>query len=471
MLRLSLILLISWTCVGCAVGAGRSVRELDPARRAVRLLETEPELARAVRRSAISRPATLTAIENDRGPGLGETEAANCSRFRVAAPADPATLVSAWEAGLGRPGSAHRWLLDPVVGSRDVMLGEAAHASGLRAERDELVVCAAHPMPDWSSRVAHPELWPHRVDPVSLRVTGDGPFRWSADGTSLVRSKSGPGRASWPERIELVQARDREAAALISRGEVDLAIVYGVTADTLLRAAAEQVRLERIAGWDKVYALWLDPSSRWVNDPRFRRWLAGSIDRDAMVRFVFGGRGEPAFRLLAGGNKTAPGPTTAPPPIAPSSSPRLALTFDGEDPHARSIAARIKAVLEQDGLALDLEPRSGEERRGWLADRFQMALVAHHPPVADPVLALQHTLWPLGEAAAEAFRRLDRASRISPERRRHDRAALVEDSLLADARLIPLVRLHAWLVRHNDLTGVSAGRYGILRLERVEWVR
>ncbi len=80
-------------------------------------------------------------------------------------------------------------------------------------------------------------------------------------------------------------------------------------------------------------------------------------------------------------------------------------------------------------------------------------------------------MWPLGEAAAEAFQRLDRASRISAERRRHERAALVEDSLLADARLIPLVCLHAWLVQHNDLTGVSAGRYGILRLERAEWVR
>ncbi len=467
--RLVLILLISWTCAGCALSPARSVRDPDLSHRPLRFLETEPELARAVQRSAVSRPATLTAIDNQRGPGVGDPEQASCSRFRVAPPADPETLVATWEAGLRRPGSAHRWLLGSLVGSRDLVFAGAAHASGLRVEGGTLVVCAAHPMPDWSSRVAHPELWPHRVDPVSLRAYGDGPFRWSADGTALVRSESGP--ASRLERIELLQAPDREAADWISRGQVDLAIVYGVTADTLLTADALPVRLERIPGWDKVYALWLNPASRWVNDPRFRRWLAGTIDRDALVRLVFGGRGEPAFRLLAGKHETAPWPTSGRPPIAPSSSPRLALTFDEEDPHARSIAARIKAVLEQAGLVLDLEPRSAEERRALLDGRFQMALVVHHSPIADPVLALQNTLWPLGPSAAEAFQRLDRASRISPERRRYERAALVEDSLLADARLIPLVQLHAWLVRHKDLIHVRAGRYGILRLERAEWTR
>ncbi len=446
----------------------RPVGGEEPGPRAVRLLETEPDQARAVRRSAVSRRAVLTVIDNG-GPGVGDPEGTSCSRFRVAPPADPETIISAWEAGLRRPDGAHRWLLAPVLGSRELVLAGATHASGLRDERGMLVVCAANPMPDWPLRVAHPELWPHRVDPVSRQVQGDGPFRWSADGTSLVRSRPGP--ASRTERIELVQAQDREAAALISRGQVDLAIVYGATADTLLDADAPPVRLERIPGWDKVYALWLNPASRWVNDPRFRRWLAGTIDREAMVRLVFGGRGEPAFRLRTGDDETLPWPATAGRPIAPSSSPRLVLTFDGEDPHARSIAARIKAVLEQDGLVLDLEPRSGDERRAWLESGFQMALVAHHPPIADPVLGLQHTLWPLGQAAADAFQRLDRASRISPDHRRHERAALVEDSLLAEARLIPLVRLHAWLVRHNDLTGISAGRYGILRLERAEWVR
>ena len=288
--RLVLILLISWTCAGCALSPARSVRDPDLSHRPLRFLETEPELARAVQRSAVSRPATLTAIDNQRGPGVGDPEQASCSRFRVAPPADPETLVASWEAGLRRPGSAHRWLLGSLVGSRDLVFAGAAHASGLRVEDGTLVVCAAHPMPDWSSRVAHPELWPHRVDPVSLRAYGDGPFRWSADGTALVRSETGP--ASRLERIELLQAPDREAADWISRGQVDLAIVYGVTADTLLTADALPVRLERIPGWDKVYALWLNPASRWVNDPRFRRWLAGSIDREAMVRFVFGGRGD-----------------------------------------------------------------------------------------------------------------------------------------------------------------------------------
>lgn len=452
--RLSLILLISWICAGCAVDPARPTERPDAPRRALRLLETEPGLARAVRHSALCRPPALTEIE-------GDPDQPSCRRFRVAPPADPQSVVAAWEAGLRRPDSAHRWLLEPLAGSRDLVFGGAAHASGLRAEHDTLVLCMARAMPDLSLRVAHPDLWPHRVDPVSLRVQGDGPFRWSADGTALVRTE--PGRASRPGRIEFVRAPDRDAAGLISRGQVDLAIAYGVTADTLLTADASPVHLERIPDWDKVYALWLNPSSRWLNDPRFRRWLAASIDREAMVRLVFGGRGEPAFRLLGGEHRTVPGPTNGGRPIASSSSPRLALTFDAQDPHARSIAARIKAELEQDGLLLELQPGP--------KGRFQMALVAHHPPIADPLLALQHTLWPLGDAAAEALRLLDRASRIAHPRRRRERAARLEDDLLADARLIPLLRLHAWLVRHRDLRGVSAGRYGILRFDRAEWVR
>ena len=113
--RLSLILLISWICAGCAVDPARPEYDPSPARRAVRLLETEPELARAVRRSALSRPAALTEIENERGAGVGDSEQGSCRRFRVAPPADPQTIVSAWEAGLRRPDSAHRWLLNPLV--------------------------------------------------------------------------------------------------------------------------------------------------------------------------------------------------------------------------------------------------------------------------------------------------------------------------------------------------------------------
>ena len=141
------------------------------------------------------------------------------------------------------------------------------------------------------------------------------------------------------------------------------------------------------------------------------------------------------------------------------------MSFDGDDPHARSIAARIKAVLERERAGVRLE-LVGHERDG-----SQLTLVTHHPPVADPLLALLDTLWPLRGMANDEIRRLLRATQIDDSDRRAQRASEIEGRLIEDARLVPLIRLHAWLAQRSDLSGVDTGRYGVLRLERAEWVR
>lgn len=440
--RFSLILLISWVCAGCATGPAVPVREPVPRTRAVRLLESDPALARLVRRSISLVPVKLTALEEQSAP--------DCRRFRVESPSEPQRIVSAWKSGLLSGDGARPWLLGPLIGN------------ALRVERDTLVVCASRPTPDWPERAQHPDLWP---------VRDDGPFHWNVEGNALLRSRPASRGTRRVERIDFVKALDREAAMLISTGKIDAGIVYGRTADMLLAIDNLPVRLERVPEWDKVYALWLSSSTRWLNDPRFRHWLAGAIDRDSAVRYLFAGRGEPVSRLLAGGRQRSPAPAGAP-PFATSSDPRLTLTFDIEDLHASGIAARVKAALLQNGVTLEIFGRSPvDARQGLEQGRFHMALVSHHPPLDDPVLALQDTLGPLGNAAANAMRRLDRVSRISSEEARRERALLAEDSLLGDATLVPLLRLHAWLVRSHDLQKMAVGRYGVLRFDRAEWRR
>ena len=46
-----------------------------------------------------------------------------------------------------------------------------------------------------------------------------------------------------------------------------------------------------------------------------------------------------------------------------------------------------------------------------------------------------------------------------------------EQTLVAEGRLLPVVRLFAWLATAPDLEGVRAGAYGILQLDRARWSR
>lgn len=129
-------------------------------------------------------------------------------------------------------------------------------------------------------------------------------------------------------------------------------------------------------------------------------------------------------------------------------------------------------MLEQAGLSVLLVPTRGDRFREALDDdRFQMALIAHRPPVIDPVLALQHTLWELGNPSPEAWDALQRASWWDREDRRLSAARFAEDTLLREARLVPLVRVYAWLATRPGLEGVVAGPWGVLRLENARWVR
>jgi MarR-like DNA-binding transcriptional regulator SgrR of sgrS sRNA len=463
MARFRLILVISWICAGCAATFPRPSLEPDQSARPLRLLETEPGQVRMLGRSLVAAPPFVT----------GDSGEADCQRFSTSGAEDrrldAGDVVADWEAGLREVDGPYGWLLQPVAGAVDVALGATAHAAGLRADEDSLVVCTERPTPDWAARLEHPALWPVVRDPPTGRDRGSGPFRWSDDGTALLRVARDGKRPARVDRIEIVRDRAQDAVSLFGEGQLDLAIVYGRAAGEIRAPRDGTVRMERLPGWDKIYALWLGSEGRWVNDPAFRRWVAAVIDRESMVRYLFGTQGQTAQGLTDAGRPRAT--PAAGRPFSRTSSPRLTLAFDRRDRHAESIAARIKAVLEREGVKLLLEPRDSMGRGAQSEDEPAVMLMAHHPPVGDPVLGLLDTLWPLRVVAREEIRRLLRATRISDPGRRGERAGEVESRLIDDARLVPLVRLQAWLARREGLSGVGAGRYGVLRLDRAEWVR
>ena len=448
--RLLVILLVSWVYVGCATGPAPP-QTLPRSGGRVGLLPSSPAQA-----SAIGDSVTWGRLAPDgllRPAGEGRE---NCALFRFVGreqfpdgrPVNAESVIADWEATLDRGDGPADWLL--------------AHVTILDEDPDgRLRICTETRSPDWSARLSHPGLW---------LQSGPGSFLPTDEtGVWTAAPLSGDGRPRL-DVVEIVEPGLSDPALLFELGAVDLAVLSGRDASALLENPDSTLRVERLPQWDTVYALWLGARARWVNDPRFRAWLAGAVDRDAMLSLQFDGRGDSAFRLTPGG-----GPEWSEPPMRPFSAgsvPRLDLVFDSTDTDAASIAARLKAVLEQKGLSIRLEPASSERlREATLESGFQMALVAHRPPVTDPVLALQHTLWALGNPMAEVWDSLERAAWWEEEERRRSAALFAEDTLLRQARLVPLVRVHTWLVVRPELEGVVAGPWGVLRLDRARWVR
>jgi hypothetical protein len=408
--RALVILVLSYTYVGCAA-------RVPPPSHPLRIAAGS-----GAERAAIGRGAAR-AGEGRLRPLDGRPErtfgAAGCASFRVVGAPDPDDVRRAWEDRASDPLRA--CLLEPV--------------HHVEARSASLVVCTDRAVPDWWERVRHPALG------------AAAPVR---DGLDVLPAAGDP-------------------VARVAAGEADLAVAYGASA-----AAAQargDVRAARAPGWDRTYALWIPVRDRWLADPRFREWVAAVLDPDAMAEIVFDGAAEPARGLVAT-EQAERGVEPSRRPFGPGSEPRLSLRFDEDDAGAAAVASRVRAVLGDAGVRVTLDPRPATRVGGELAsDRHAMALVAHRPPVADPLLALLDTLCPMGESAAGPVSEIAQATREAGSRARAARAAAIERELVRSARLVPLVRLPAWLVTAPALRGVRAGAWGEIDVERAAWRR
>jgi len=250
------------------------------------------------------------------------------------------------------------------------------------------------------------------------------------------------------EGVRFVTAGETDPALVLRLGEADLAVLYGRAASSLLGENEHSVRMRRAPGWDRTYFLWSGSRARWVNDPAFRRWLAGTVRRESLLQFLFDGRGVAAHSLSAPASPILPPPAGT--PFVRDAPPRLSLRFDGNDPRAQSIAARIKAELETHGLVLTLLERDARELGEDLRSReLELALWVHRATDGDARESLGRTLRRLGQDGDAPFG--------------------TERSLLLQGRLVPIVRLDAWLATRRALKGVRPGNYGELRLDRARW--
>jgi hypothetical protein len=380
------------------------------------------------------------------------------ARFPDGRRVSPADVIRAWEEVLLAPGTRHRFLLEPVLGVPAFLEGSANRIEGLEAEGDLLRIRGSRRLPDLPWRLAHPALAVGSVDRFGA-PTGPGPFLPERRGDGLAGNPLHAGGAPFVERFFLRNDPGIDADLLVEAGEVQAAILLGRPAGSLRRRAPEGVRVERAPGWDRTYALLINP--RRVPDAAARALLARAVDRDGMVRLLFDRQGEAAGSLL---DPSAP----VPPPADPADrghGAKLVLRFDRTDPMAGSIAARLKASWEQRRFALDLDGSDPPDLREAIEDGAHgVALVLHQPAVADPVLALQDSLDDVGAGLEDAQRQLRDAAALEDPAARLAAALAAEAGAIADHRLVPLVRLQAWLARDARLVGIDPSAPGTIRL-------
>ena len=380
-------------------------------------------------------------------------------------------LLAAWTSGLLDDSSDLHWLLDPLGDSADSPVEVDEVSGSMRAEGRILEVCPQRPTPDLPERLEHPATWLQRVDPVTGLLEGPGPYRQMPDG-SLSAKTDYPGDGPYVNSVVPLVV-EGHSPLLLRLGDAHLAVTFGPTADSLIDDPVPDLRLERLPAWDRTYFMWMNPDERWVNDPVFRRWVAGTIDRDEMVAYLFDDRGKRAFSLSYDGSTVPVYPLRADRPLSPMTEPRLRMIYDATDPYSETVAHRVRAVLETQQVELSLVPMERDALREALrAGDVEIALLAHRPGSEDPVLALEGTVWWLGEGAADARALLVEASGIDSRQvaARAEGARKAEELLLADARVIPLIRLHAWLAYRASLAGLDPGADGEFRLEETWWL-
>jgi ABC-type oligopeptide transport system substrate-binding subunit len=262
-------------------------------------------------------------------------------------------------------------------------------------------------------------------------------------------------RDSLSDTCESVDPPAGGPSEALRAGDGDVAVVYAAAGPSL---DSDGFRVERIPAWDRIYALAFDISARWVNDPTLRAWIGRRLDREATLAFLFGGAGSPAYRLLP--LPAEPSGEPGPRPVSSGARPRLGLAYDTADRYAGILASRIKAELERDGFQISLVPAGRPPA---------MVLFAHQPISVDPIEALEPTVRCLGASAAGSLVALETASWAADEPARVAIAERAEAALLDTATVVPLVRLHAWLVTRDRLVGVEAGPPGLLNLDRAGW--
>ncbi|HTU35157.1 MAG TPA: ABC transporter substrate-binding protein [Candidatus Acidoferrum sp.] len=190
---------------------------------------------------------------------------------------------------------------------------------------------------------------------------GAGPFRiqsFTPDRKALlVADGQFEGGRPFLDAIQIEMGRSLQDRLIdLQLGKADLA---EIPADQARQAAERGIRVSRSRP-DELIALVFNSKRSRANDPRIRKAIALSVDRDAIVNFILQKTGEPAGGLLPQWSSgTAFLFSTAADPVQAkqlwsqlAAPPTITVGYDANDSLTRSIAERIEVNAQGTGISM-----------------------------------------------------------------------------------------------------------------------
>lgn len=311
------------------------------------------------------------------------------------------------------------------------------HASG-----EEVTVEFDGPVPQFAALLADPQFSVGGSDSRGV-VVGSGPYAIqsiAAPRMTLVANPDYWGGRRFPETITVLWGRSaREQELDLAAKRADL---IEIPPEALHHAQQERVRLTK-SGPAEVVVLTAQRAS--TGDPRLRQALSETIDRGALLNFIFQKQGETTGALLP---NWITGYGALLPAVHDTAHARqlrgeagwravFILGYDGADAEMQLLAERLALNAREAGLTLQTVARTSDV--DWLLRRVPVQTANPAAALTELANAL-HRKVELNDSTLESVFRAERAA-------------------LAEYTLIPLLHLNrAWAAseRLHDWSGASA---------------
>ncbi|HJP67037.1 MAG TPA: ABC transporter substrate-binding protein, partial [Actinomycetota bacterium] len=202
----------------------------------------------------------------------------------------------------------------------------------------------------------------------SDQPVGSGPFMIRSRSANVLRLMPAPGARTALKGIDISMGQDGDAPyAAFLRGQLDWTAVPAERVDEVVknrgRAGFEPYPAELFYGFNL--------RNRKYQDPRFREAIVHAIDRDAIVRVVYGNRVRPTSGIVAAGipghQDDACGDTCRFDPVKAKALladafgsdpvPEVNIDFD-DDPTQEAVAQSMQSNLKAVGIPANLRPHT-----------------------------------------------------------------------------------------------------------------